>query len=296
MYFTILIYAFLWQQISNCWLVHMTPLNLLRLPTEMPSTKLTLGCRILDRLLGGGIPTETITEIVGEAGIGKTQLALQLLLTAQLPIRRGGLGGASLYLHSDFSFPFRRLNQLASSTRYGTTINLDKIFIHSVPTVDHMFDVLSRLDVCVRNLNIKLIIVDSIASMFRGVYENCRSGLIRRSSILFKMASKLKLIGRKYGVAVVVTNQVTDLFDSGINNRIGNATIMETSGRHVCASLGLSWASCVNTRLFMSRSADIENAEGSQIIQKSLRVILAAHLPDCSSNFEITVDGVIGKD
>jgi len=53
---------------------------------------LTLGDRALNDALGGGIPINGITEIVGEAGLGKTQLGMQLCLNVQLPGSVGGMG------------------------------------------------------------------------------------------------------------------------------------------------------------------------------------------------------------
>ena len=41
----------------------------------------------------GGILSRGITEISGESASGKTQFALQLSLTAQLPETSGGLDG-----------------------------------------------------------------------------------------------------------------------------------------------------------------------------------------------------------
>lgn len=53
--------------------------------------RLSLGCPILDGLLGGGLPLEGITELAGHSSAGKTQLALQLCLAVQFPQRHGGL-------------------------------------------------------------------------------------------------------------------------------------------------------------------------------------------------------------
>lgn len=57
---------------------------------------LTTGCARLDAKLRGGIPCRGITQIYGAAGTGKTQLALQLCLTVQLPITAGGLGAGNV--------------------------------------------------------------------------------------------------------------------------------------------------------------------------------------------------------
>jgi len=50
---------------------------------------LSLGDLRLDEMTEGGIPVGQITEIVGEAGMGKTQLGIQLALQAQLPSGAG---------------------------------------------------------------------------------------------------------------------------------------------------------------------------------------------------------------
>ncbi|MEM5867451.1 MAG: DNA repair and recombination protein RadA, partial [Candidatus Aenigmatarchaeota archaeon] len=53
---------------------------------EMTKKRLrcTTGSKALDNLLGGGIETQAITELVGQYGSGKTQLCLMLCVTAQL--------------------------------------------------------------------------------------------------------------------------------------------------------------------------------------------------------------------
>ncbi len=66
------------------------------------------------RLLRGGVPTGSLTELTGESTVGKTQLCLQLLLTAQLPVSRGGLGGRSLYIHTEGQAPLSRLAAIAA--------------------------------------------------------------------------------------------------------------------------------------------------------------------------------------
>jgi len=69
------------------------------LATDAASIKerfLTTGCSRLDAKFGGGIPCRGITQIYGAGGTGKTQLALQLCLTVQLPITAGGLGAGNV--------------------------------------------------------------------------------------------------------------------------------------------------------------------------------------------------------
>eukprot|EP00887_Chlorella_sp_A99_P004335 scaffold15.g4335.t1 len=68
-----------------------TALELLRAPPR----HLPTGLAPLDAALGGGVPTGSITEVVGPAGLGKTQLSLALTATALLGGLVGGPAAAS---------------------------------------------------------------------------------------------------------------------------------------------------------------------------------------------------------
>ena len=285
----------------------MNPSALLQHPLPTRTTKCTTGCPILDSFLHGGIPCNSITEIVAESGCGKTQISLQLLLSAQLPTSLGGLSASSLYLHSEFPFPFRRLRQLALSN--PTLQNpLDNILIHPLHSADHLLDLLSRLDPLLvhpppqTRFPIKLIVIDSIAALFRSEFDNNPSDLKRRSGLFFKISSKLKAQAMRFGLAVVVTNQVTDSVDSSDGLRIGNSWFLYSSGRRVCAALGLSWANCVNTRLFLSRDEENVKDDDGDIVNTRTRtrrfisVVFAPHLPHSSCEFFIAKEGVLGFD
>ncbi|XP_059283383.1 DNA repair protein XRCC3 homolog [Lycium ferocissimum] len=277
----------------------MKPENLLQQLTPIPTQKCTLGCPILDGLLNGGIPCNSITELVAESGCGKTQISLQLLLTAQLPVSLGGLSSTSLYLYSESPFPLRRLHQLSSS--FPTLKNpLDNILTHPLHSAHHLFDVLSQLDSFLLSSPIKLIVIDSIAALFRFEFENNPRDLKQRSGLFFKISSKLKEQARRFGLAVVVINQVVDVMDDSDGLRIGNSTCLYTSERKVSAALGVSWANCVNTRLFLSRNEERIDQEviGDDCFatrtRRFIRVVFAPHLPDSYCEFVITREKVFG--
>ncbi|RWR91394.1 DNA repair protein XRCC3 [Cinnamomum micranthum f. kanehirae] len=242
-------------------------------PLNLITQKCTLGCPILDHLLDGGVPCNSITELVAESGCGKTQLCLQLLLCAQLPASRGGLGAASFYIHSEFPFPLRRLRQLSLSFPHPTAMT---------PWTASL----------------------SMQSEF----DNKPSDLKRRSSLFFGIAGKLKSIAKRFSLAIVVTNQVVDLIDSdGANGlQVGNFGYLYSSGRRVCPALGLSWANCINSRLFLSRckeagtiatsgSEDQSCGElGVMMMKRRMQVVFAPHLPESSCEFVIVREGVFG--
>ncbi|MCD6434433.1 MAG: DNA repair and recombination protein RadA, partial [Candidatus Diapherotrites archaeon] len=66
--------------------------------------RITTGSKALDELIGGGIETQSITEVYGKFASAKTQLCFQLAVTVQLPKEKGGLEGACLYIDSENSF------------------------------------------------------------------------------------------------------------------------------------------------------------------------------------------------
>lgn len=79
--------------------------------------QLTTGSRELDKLLGGGIETGSITEVFGEFRTGKTQLCHTLAVTCQLPVSQGGGEGKCLYVDTEGTFRPERL--LAVSILFG---------------------------------------------------------------------------------------------------------------------------------------------------------------------------------
>lgn len=272
----------------------------------------TLGCPILDSILGGGIPSNSITELVSESGCGKTQLSLQLLFTAQLPHRLNGLAGSSLYLYSEFPFPYRRFNQLVESFKSSHPVLFacnrdprDYIFTRDCHTAHNLLDVLLLLESRLNNakesrLDIKLIVIDSIAALFRSEFENNAGDLKRRTSLFFKISAVLKSHANRFGIAVVVTNQVVDVIgdsEGGSGVRVGNLEALFTSGRRVWPALGLSWSNCINSRLFLSRQEVIEDGDFvNRRERRELHVIFAPHLPYSSCEYVIRKEGVFGVD
>ncbi|KAM2557931.1 hypothetical protein TB2_014998 [Malus domestica] len=290
----------------------MTPENLLT--RSLIADKLTLGCPLLDRCLGGGVPCCSITELVAESSCGKTQFCLQLALSAQLPPSHGGLSASSLYLHTEFPFPFRRLHQLSqafqSSHANLVAINpCEDVYVHAVHDAHQMLDIMPKIESFIESektrLPVRLIVIDSIAALFRTEFNNTPLDLKRRSSLFFKIAGKLKSLANRFRLAVVVTNQVVDFMGAsdGVNGvKVGNFGSLDSSGRRVCPALGLAWANCVNSRLFLSRNEVVVGEGNSNELEdgfcrqtkRRLDILFAPHLPQASCEFVITRQGVFG--
>ena len=74
--------------------------------------KLTWGVEEVDDLLGGGVETQSITEVYGEFGAGKSQVTHELAVTVQLPQDHGGLEGRAIFVDSEDTFRPERIDDM----------------------------------------------------------------------------------------------------------------------------------------------------------------------------------------
>ncbi|KAG4922910.1 hypothetical protein AAZX31_18G269700 [Glycine max] len=271
--------------------------NLLQL--QHRTQKCTLGCPVLDRCLAGGVPCASVTEFVGESGCGKTQLCLQLALSAQLPPSHGGLSASSIFIHTEFPFPFRRLRHLSRAFRAShpdlpCSDPCDRVFLRAVHSAHELLNLIPTIETFLLHSKspwrpVRIIVIDSIAALFRSDFENTGSDLRRRSSLFFGISGGLRQLAKRFGIAVVVTNQVVDLIGDGDVSfgSLGNG--LYSSGRRVCPALGLAWAHCVNSRLFLSKDED-----EPPVKTRKMRVVFAPHLPHSSCEYVIKGEGVFG--
>ncbi|KAH8674585.1 P-loop containing nucleoside triphosphate hydrolase protein [Tricladium varicosporioides] len=193
----------------------------------------------LDRVLGGGIPTGYITEVVGESGAGKTQFLLTLLLAAQLP-RPQGLSSSALYISTESALPITRLSQLLRThcalATCDPTPTLDSIISIVTPDLESQDHILRfQVPVAIERHNVRLIILDSVAANYRAEFERPGAGtsagqtsganMAQRSSELVKLGQLLREIAQEHDIAVVVANQVADRFHGG-GGSIGNSPML----------------------------------------------------------------------
>src|SRR6056297_3293125 len=74
--------------------------------------KLTWNVPEVDELLGGGVETQSITEVYGEFGAGKSQVTHQLSVNVQLPEEYGGLRGSAIFVDSEDTFRPERIDDM----------------------------------------------------------------------------------------------------------------------------------------------------------------------------------------
>ncbi len=248
-----------------------TALQLKRERMALP--KITTGSRNLDNLLGGGIETKNITEFFGEFGTGKTQICHQLAVNVQLPPERGGLGKKAVYIDTEGTFRWERIESMAKALGLDPDQVMENILYVRAVNSDHQMAVVEELRSLIPKENIGLVIVDSITSHFRAEYPG-RENLAPRQQKLNRHLHQLMSLAELYNVAIVITNQVMarpDVF-------YGDPTM--AVGGHV-----LGHAPGIRVQLKKSRGN-----------RRIARVVDAPHLPESEAVFVITDAGIRDPD
>lgn len=274
---------------------------------------LSVGCRLIDHALRGGLRRGAVTEVCGESSAGKTQFCLQAAVQAQLvavDLESGevvksyggqqgsaevGGGGKVVYICTEDQFPSERLSQMLTA-RYGSeqcievkTIR-DGILIQRPREVAELETVIGpRLESLLAQGGVSLVILDSIAALLRGEFEG--EGLARANTI-HRLGMRLNNIASDHGVAVLVVNQVSDYIDQP----------QCSFGRGVVPALGMSWSNYVHTRLFLTKTRLVVSATPNAAIAgikaetrlRTLEVDISSRLPQSKTYFTVEADGIKG--
>ena len=231
--------------------------------------KITTGSKNLDDLLGGGIETKTITEFYGEYGTGKTQICHQLSVNVQLPPERGGLNGKAVYIDTEGTFRWERIEAMARGMNLDPDEVMENIFYQRAYNSDHQMAIVEELFSFVPENNVKLVVIDSVTSHFRAEYPG-RENLAMRQQKLNKHLHQLVRLAEAYNIAVVVTNQVMarpDVFYGDPTQAVGGHVLAHTPGVRV----------------------QLRRAKGNKRIA---RIVDAPHLPEGEAVFLITDEGI----
>ncbi|XP_064602451.1 DNA repair protein RAD51 homolog 2-like [Liolophura sinensis] len=213
----------------------------------------------LDKVLHGGIPLGSITEIAGPSGCGKTQFCLLLSTLATLPTQMGGLGGCVLYLDTESTFSAERLVEIAESRHrsYFTEPRLveltESVYVSQVQTSSELLSRLENLEADIIRLKVKLVVIDSIASLIRKEFDSrVNRSMVDRTKLLLREATILKYLAETFSIPVIVTNQITTYFGTiGQTHETDDVVSLEGSQDYVTAALGNTWSHSVNTRLIL---------------------------------------------
>ncbi|ESS03100.1 MAG: DNA repair and recombination protein RadA [uncultured archaeon A07HR67] len=196
----------------------------------------------VDDLLGGGIETQSITEVYGEFGSGKSQVTHQMAVNVQLSAENGGLDGGCIFVDSEDTFRPERIDdmvrglddeiladELERREIEGTPGDeaameelvaafLDQIHVAKAFNSNHQILLAEKAKELASEHEegewpIRIVCVDSLTAHFRAEYVG-RGELANRQQKLNKHLHDLMRIGDLFNTAILVTNQVASNPDS----------------------------------------------------------------------------------
>lgn len=245
--------------------------------------KLSTGCVEFDEMMGGGIESQAITEMYGEFGSGKTQIAHQLAVNVQLPREQGGLDGSVIMIDTENTFRPERIKQMVEglSERNGVDYYpeefLKNIHVARAYNSNHQILLVDSASELANELKdtdkpVRLLIVDSLTAHFRAEYVG-RGTLADRQQKLNKHLHGIQRFGDLYNAISIVTNQVMskpDAFFGDPTKPIGGHILGHTS----------------TFRLYLRKS------KGDKRI---IRLVDSPNLPDGEAIISVTTGGLVDQ-
>lgn len=233
------------------------------------SPRLTTNSQDLDNIIGGGLPTGSITEFFGEYRTGKTQIAHQLCVNVQISKEKGGLEGKALYIDTEGSFNPIRIKQMAEAMDLDSNTTLNNIIVGYAINSAHQLKLLREAASQIYENNIKILIIDNIINHFRAEYIGKGTQAIRQRTLAFHL-NHFRVLVDAFNLVGVFTNQVATKPD------VFYGTPIRATGGNIVAHTA--------TNRFYLRKG-----KGEQRIAK---LIKSPCFPEKEAIFSITEDGI----
>ncbi|MHA2244771.1 MAG: DNA repair and recombination protein RadA [Candidatus Hodarchaeales archaeon] len=244
------------------------------LEERMTKPKITTSSQQLDEILGGGITVGAITEFSGAFATGKTQLAFQLCLNVQQPLEEGGLEGKALFIDTENTFAPARVAEMSYSFEDDPkkrTKFLEQIYVSRAYNADHQIQIVEKADKIIEENEVRLIIIDSMASHFRAEFPG-KDNLPRRQQMLMAHAETLQRLAESYELAVMTTNQI-----------LSNPDSIFSGTSNLEPALGFAWGHRPTHRILLRKS------RGTIRIA---RIFDSPELAEREAVFHITPEGI----
>jgi len=158
---------------------------------------MSTGCHAFDRVVRGGFPVGHVSLIYGEAGTGKTTIAIQCAVNCA--IRRF----KTLFIDADNTFPPARLAQIA---QYDLDTVSPQILVFTPQKFKEQIHLIENLDSFLTP-NVALIVVDTITSLYR-VELGSSEEIFALNRELNRQLAYLVDIAKAKKVAVLLISQV----------------------------------------------------------------------------------------
>lgn len=216
------------------------------------TNKISAGSNILNQFLQGGYETDIITTLYGPGGSGKSNFCI-ILATSQAKKQN-----KTIFIDTEGGFSAERFKQIHRGEKEQIEHDLQSIFLLKPTSFKEQESAFQQMLKHVKNETISLIIIDSIAMLYRlelgTAIETKNQEEI--SKINRKLANQLRTlneIARKQNIPVIITNQVYSSFTQNKEDKQKERTVSMVGG-----DLLKYWSKCLielrnynNKRMFI---------------------------------------------
>lgn len=238
------------------------------LEQEKKRKTISTGSKKLDELLGGGIHTYELTEAVGPAEAGKTELVYTSAVNAVKT-----LGGVWI-IDTEATLSAHRLTQIGQHRGLDVKELTSQIIFDRCLTSAELILALENAHKIIKDFGVKYIAIDSFTSPFRRDYPGRELLATRQQKINYCINLLLKY-SWAYELAVLATNQVQAKPEAQFTTR--PELINPPIGGHVVYH-------GFNNRIYMEQTSDPYTWRAT--------LIASSYLPRGQTVFKITERGI----
>ena len=235
--------------------------------------KISAGSYDINKFLFGGYEKDIITTIYGPGGSGKSNMCM-IAATSQAKKQN-----KVIFIDTEGGFSTDRFKQIHKGEKENINRDLENIFLLKPTSFKEQEESFKELHELVRKGNISLIIIDSIAMLYRIELGSAITSKEYEeiSKVNRKLANQLRIlneIARKENIPIMVTNQVYAEF-----NKNPETKDLEKKVSMVGGDLLKYWSKCL---------IEVQNRGGRR------KLILKKHrsLPEKEMAFEIINAGI----
>jgi len=165
--------------------------------------KIPTGCVSIDKILDGGLSTGDAVLVYGEPETGKTTLAMQCAVNCAKK------GCKTLFIDCDRTFSTQRLSQIASENLNEIA---EQIMLMKPESFRDQTCVIDRLAEYV-NRSFGLVVIDTLTSLYRLQISESPTKTFDLNRELNRQTALLVQVARAEKIAVMMTSQVTSVFN-----------------------------------------------------------------------------------
>ncbi|KAM9291815.1 DNA repair protein XRCC3 isoform 3-T5 [Morus bassanus] len=226
-----------------------------------------------------------------------------LLKTVSHTLRRNSMVTGAVYICTEDVFPSKRLQQLTDQQhklRADVPAEIiqrikfgNSIFVEHAADLDTFHNCITkRISLLLTRGMVRLVVIDSIAALFR-----CEFGVsdsVTKARYLQTFGAQLHSLSTRFRTPIICINQVTDAVSESEAAQCSCSIV----GNRVSPALGITWANQLLMRLMVSRITQPEQSSGVTShhtgSMRTLRVVFAPHLPPSSCYYTVKLEGVKG--